>query len=94
MTVINMNIQAYLFHQDGERYRLGSKCNDNNAPNWIAKNHYAIKLKKEESIFFFEDANSQEMSEIEKLKEIATEKGIIYGDTISIDELTMLIDDR
>ena len=92
MKVTNHSVQAFLFRDKGQRFKLGGSAIVAEAPNWVMTNKYALSLREEEKISF----ESKKIAETpkQKLMARADELGVIYGDGITVVALEALINTK
>ena len=87
MKIINLHHQSFLISNGIDSVTL--KNGVNKAPEWVANNSYAKRLKKEGKIFFEHKANNLEI-----LKKQAVERNIPIGEHITEEQLKELLNGK
>jgi len=77
MYLVSLSNQTFLFKNDKEIFKLEGRAISPKAPDWIEKNHYALKLREEGKISF---EIRKKLTYKEELQQKCKELGIEVGD--------------
>ena len=81
MYIVSLSNQTFLFTNSTERFTLDGREVAPKAPEWMMKNHYALKLREEGKISF---EIKKKRTQKEELQDKCKELGIQVGDNASI----------